>query len=234
MKNLFSLLRARWLFWLASLCVILVSRAAVADEKPTKKIAEKPADEPKRIKQLPDGRVILPARDATIHGAKLHYEKQKGTLGYWFNAEDWVSWEFEITKPGKLVVDLAESCDRESAGSHYTVEVGDQILKDKVQGTGSFRQFRLRRPGTFEFAKPGIYTLSVRVQDKPRLAVMDLRGVTLQPPDFDKRPLVKPDGKKPAAAPTKPVAQSPATVPPALAPPSTTPPTTTPPTTEPK
>ena len=162
--------------------------AADAPATPAKQSTPKPAETPKRITQLPDGRVFLTARDATIHGKKLRYEHEKNTLGYWFNADDWVSWDFEITRPGKLIVDLDQSCGADSGGSHYTVEVGEQKLKDKVQETGTFRQFRLRRLGTLQFDKPGVYTLSVRPHDKPHLAVMDLRAVTLTPPDFDKRP----------------------------------------------
>ena len=65
-----------------------------------------------------------------------------------------MSWEFQITRPGKLIVDVNQSSGADSGGSHYTVEVGDQKLKDKVQETGSFRQFRLRRIGVLEFNKP--------------------------------------------------------------------------------
>jgi hypothetical protein len=176
--------------------------AVVPPEKPKEQPSEKSDDKPKRIVQLPDGSVILSARDATVHGTRLRYERAKSTLGYWSNADDWVGWEFEITQPGKLLVDLTESCGPDSAGSHYTIEVGDQKLKDKVQETGSFRLFRVRRLGTLQFEKPGLYTLSVRAQDKPQFAVMDLRSIRLSPPK-PKKPLTPPPGdKKPATIPT--------------------------------
>jgi len=168
------------------------------DVAPSEKIADKPAETPKRITQSRDDSVLLTARDATVHGAKLRYEPQKNTLGYWFSADDWVSWDFEITHPAKLFVDLTQSCGPDSAGSHYTVSVGDQVLNDKVQETSSFRVFRLRRIGTLQFDKPGIYTLSIRVLDMPRLAVMDLRAVTLKPPKPEKPAAASPGGAKPA------------------------------------
>jgi hypothetical protein len=171
-------------------------------DKPNEQPVEKPDEKPKRIVQLGDGSVILSARDATVHGTRLRYERAKSTLGYWSNADDWVSWEFEITQPGNLIVDLTESCGPDSAGSHYTVEVGDQKLKDKVQETGSFRLFRVRRLGTLQFEKPGLYTLSVRAQDKPQFAVMDLRSIRLSPPKPEKPATPPPGDKKPAAAPT--------------------------------
>lgn len=181
MRNLSSPIYGRGLVSVCAAGACLFAAAAVAKDD-----GNKTAEKPRQIKQLADGSVNLPARDAVVHGTKLRYESDKSTLGYWFNADDWASWEFEITKPGKLFVDLTQSCGPDSAGSHYTVEVGDQKLKDKVQETGSFRLFRIRRLGAVEFEKPGVYTLSVRVQDKPGAAVMDLRAIKLSPTKAEK------------------------------------------------
>lgn len=231
MHNLVSRIMEFGLFALAAVGSILIAVSAtaadnsdvapptakksdVAAEKTAEKTAEKfaekfagksadtAAETPKRITQFRDDSVLLTARDAKVHGTKLRYESQKNTLGYWFDAADWVSWDFEITHPAKLFVDLTQSCGPDSAGSHYTVSVGNQVLKDKVQDTGSFRIYRLRRIGTLQFDKPGIYTLSVRSLDKPSLEVMDLRAVTLTPP--------KPE-RPSAAIPKKPTATAPPT-----------------------
>ena len=221
MHELFSRIIHRRLFAISAIVALLLAAPAAAatppekeppavvpadkpPEKPTDQPAEKPVDKPKRIVQLADGSVILSARDATIHGTKLRYEIAKSTLGYWSNADDWVSWEFEITKPGELFVDLTQSCGADSAGSHYTVEVADKKLKDKVQATGSFRLFRPRRLGTMQFEKPGLYTLAVRVQDKPQLAVMDLRSIRLSPLKPEKPATLPPGDKKPATPASKP------------------------------
>ncbi len=149
---------------------------------------------------MADGRVFLTAQSSIVHGKRLRYEPLKDTLGYWFNADDWVSWTFEITKPGKFFVDLTQSCDTDNAGSHYVVQVGDQKLKDKVQETRSFREFRHRRVGTFEFAKAGKCTLSIRILDKPQIAVMDLKMLTLTPTDYVPALPPIPASKKPGAA----------------------------------
>lgn len=166
---------------------------------PAPKPVEQQPLEQKTVKQLPDGRLLLSARDATIHGTRLRYEPEKSTLGYWFNADDWASWRIEIVRPGKFFVDLTQSCGTDDAGSHYTVEVEDQKLKDKVQDTGSFRFFRLRRIGTLEFTKPGAYTISVHALDKPNRAVMDLRAIALTPPKPEKSAPSKPEPAKAAA-----------------------------------
>ena len=152
---------------------------------------------PKRIQQAKDGTIVLPARDVVIHGTTVRYEPDKNTIGYWFKREDWVSWDLEVTVPGTFVLEVLQGCGSDSAGSHYTVEIADQKLQDKVQDTGSFHDFRLRKVGDVKIEKPGNYTLSVRVDDKPGRAVMDLRAVTLTPPGLKKINPFKPDSKKP-------------------------------------
>ena len=146
----------------------------------------KPGREPKRIKQGKDGSVVLPARDVVVHGKTVRYEPDKNTIGYWTKPDDWVSWELEVTHPDTFTVEMFEACGRGSGGSHYTVEVADQKLTDQVPDTDSFRNFRTRKIGQIKIDKPGNYTLSVRVNDKPGLAVMDLRTITLKPPKADK------------------------------------------------
>ena len=152
--------------------------------------------EPKRIKQNKDGSIVLPARDVVIHGTTVRYEPDKNTIGYWLKKEDWVSWDVEVVMPGTFNLEMLEGCGAGSGGSHYTVEIAGQKLQDKVQDTGSFHDFRLRKVGEVKIDKPGNYTLSVRVDDKPGHAVMDLRLVTLTPPKPKKENSTKPETPK--------------------------------------
>ena len=152
--------------------------------------------EPKRIKQSLDGSIVLPARDVVVHGTTVRYEPDKNTIGYWLKKEDWVSWELEVVTPGTFNLEMLEGCGAGSGGSHYTVEIADQKLQDKVQDTGSFHDFRLRKVGEVKIDKPGNYTLSVRVDDKPGHAVMDLRLVALTPPKPKKENSAKPESPK--------------------------------------
>jgi hypothetical protein len=168
---------------------------------------QKPAREPKRIKQGKNGSVVLQARDVVVHGTTVRYEPDKNTIGYWTKPKDWVSWELEITEPGTFTVEMFEACGRGSGGSHYTVEIVDsnptrergseQTLTDQVPDTDSFRNFRTRKIGEVKIEKPGNYTLSVRVVDKPGLAVMDLRTITLKPPPAEKSEDAKAETTKP-------------------------------------
>jgi hypothetical protein len=137
----------------------------------------------KPVPQAPDGTVLLHAKDVAIHGTTVRYEPQpnKNTVGYWTRLEDWVSWDFEVTRSGAFKVEILQGCGNGSGGSEVAFSLGDQTLTTKVVETGGFQNFVTREIGIFKFDKPGVYALSVKPKTKPGLAVMDLRSVTLRP-----------------------------------------------------
>jgi arylsulfatase A len=133
--------------------------------------------------QAADGTITLPAKTADVHGVQLRYEPlpHKNTLGFWTKADDWVSWEFEVKKPGTFTVVALQGCGKGSGGSEVEFAVGEQTLKLTVEDTGGFQNFKEREVGTVTLEKAGRYTLSVKAKTKPGVAVMDLRSVTLKP-----------------------------------------------------
>lgn len=128
-----------------------------------------------------DGNVTLPANMADVHGIMLRYEPlpHKNTLGYWVRADDWASWEFQITRPGKFRVEILQGCGNGSGGSDVEFAIGEQKLTFRVEETGGFQKFVRREIGTIDIAQPGRFTLTVKPQKKPGVAVMDLREVRL-------------------------------------------------------
>ena len=133
--------------------------------------------------QRPDGRIVLLATNAVVHGATIRYEPQphKNTIGFWTKAEDWVSWEFKVNKPGKFDVTLTQSCGKGSGGSKVAFSLAGQTIEDVVPETGSFTTWTNRSIGTFLLGTAGPYTITVKPVTKPGLAVMDLRAITLTP-----------------------------------------------------
>jgi arylsulfatase A len=133
--------------------------------------------------QAKDGVISLLARTAEVHGVQLRYEPlpHKNTLGYWTQADDWASWEFTITKPGKFAVEILQGCGNGQGGSEVELSVGDQKLQFTVEDTGHFQNFKARDIGTIAIDKPDRYTLAVRAKKKAAAAIMDLRAVTLKP-----------------------------------------------------
>jgi hypothetical protein len=130
-----------------------------------------------------DATILLHARDGTVHGRTLRYEPEphKNTLGYWTDPADWVSWQFEVATPGSYRVEILQGCGKGSGGSKVEIAAADQVLEVTVQDTGGFQNFVARDIGRMHFDKPGNYVMSVRPKEKPGVAVMDLRQVTLTP-----------------------------------------------------
>ncbi len=128
------------------------------------------------------GAIILHARDAKIHGAKLHYEPQphKDTLGFWVQRDDWVEWTFQPPSTGVFEVQLLQGCGKGNGGAEVEVTVAGQTLTMKVEETGHFQHFVPRTLGTVRLDQPGPTTLSVRGKTKPHGAVMDLRRIVLR------------------------------------------------------
>ncbi len=141
------------------------------------------------VPQSADGTVLLHAKDVSIHGTMVRYEPQpnKNTVGYWVKLEDWVSWDFQVTQPGRFQVEILQGCGKGSGGSEVAFSVGSQTLTTVVEDTGHFQNFIPRKIGEYNFSQPGRYTLSVRPKTKPGAAVMDLRAVTLKPVDLKKQ-----------------------------------------------
>ncbi len=131
--------------------------------------------------QGPDGNLTLPAKTADVHGVMLRYEPlpHKNTLGYWVRADDWASWEFQITRPGQFRVEILQGCGTGSGGSEVEFAVGEQKLAMTVEETGGFQNFVRREIGAIQLAQSGRFTLNVKPLTKPGVAVMDLREVRL-------------------------------------------------------
>jgi hypothetical protein len=133
--------------------------------------------------EKPDGSIVLLATNAVVHGKNIRYEPQphKNTIGYWTRADDWVSWEFIVKKPGTFDVTLTQACGKGSGGSEVTFTIGEQVIKDIVPDTGAFTNWVQRTIGSFLLSTAGVYTVEVKPVKKPGLAVMDLRAIALTP-----------------------------------------------------
>jgi arylsulfatase A len=128
------------------------------------------------------GAVMLHARDATVHGKKLHYEHSpyKDTLGSWTQKDDWAEWTFDAPHAGTFTIELLQACGQGSGGAEVAVNVAGQTLLETVEQTGHFQRFVPCNVGTVRLPAAGRYSLAVRARSKPGVAVMDLRRVTLR------------------------------------------------------
>jgi hypothetical protein len=134
------------------------------------------------VAQAADGAILLHARDASVHGPNIRYEPkpEKNTIGYWTRAEDWVSWEFEVTKAGKFTVEVTQGCGAGNGGSAVEFKADEQALEMIVDDTGGFQNWKKREIGTMTLPA-GKHTLTVKAKAKLHGAVMDLQQVVLKP-----------------------------------------------------
>lgn len=142
-----------------------------------------PAPEGEQIRQLADGSILLHARDSTTHGTKLQYEHlpHKNTVGYWIHESDYPSWQFELLRPGRYVVEVLQGCGTGHGGSEMNLKIHDISLPFFVEETGHFQHFVPRIVGEVTLPRPDSYQLELIPVKKVGGAVMDVRQIRLIP-----------------------------------------------------
>ena len=148
-----------------------------------KALTWRPAPEGDSIRQSEDGRVVLRARDATVHGVMLRYEpaKKKNCLGYWINPNDWADWQFQVDKPGTFAVEVDQGCGKGQGDSKVEVQCGTQKLPFTVKDTGHFQNWETLRIGHLTIDTAGQHRLAIRPLKKAHDAVMDVQAIRLIP-----------------------------------------------------
>lgn len=163
--------------------LIVQNLAGRLDDWRKKVSAKMPTPNPdyKPNPQGADGSILLHSRSAEVHGIQLRYEPlpHKTTLGFWTLAEDYATWEFEVTKPGTFTVEVMQGCGKGSGGSEVAVAIGDEKLTFVVKDTGGFQNFETRDVGTLKIEKAGRHTLTLKPVKKAGAAVMDVRQIRL-------------------------------------------------------
>ncbi len=133
--------------------------------------------------QAKDGTITLLAKWAEVTGVQLRFEPlpHKNTLGYWSMKDDFATWDFTVTTPGKFDVTISQGCGKGSGGAEVEFTVGAQTLKHTVKDTGGWQKFEDVALGQLTIDKAGRHTLKVAAKTKPGGAVMDLPKIVLTP-----------------------------------------------------
>ncbi len=133
--------------------------------------------------QADDGTITLKGQFGDAHGVQLRFEPlpHKNTFGFWSNKDDYITWEFEVTKPGTFAVELTQGCGKGNGGSEVELSVGESKTTHTVKDTGGWQAFERIAAGKLTIEKAGRHTLTVKAKTKPGAAVMDLRQVVLTP-----------------------------------------------------
>ncbi|HUT93920.1 MAG TPA: alpha-L-fucosidase [Thermoguttaceae bacterium] len=129
------------------------------------------------------GRIVLEARDAKIHGDTPRYELDgaKDQIGFWSNPKDYVSWTFEVLRPGSYDVAVTYSCATGSEGDEFVIESGDQELTGRSVATGSWFTYVTKNLGQLKFEKAGSCTIAVKPKSGPTWKTIGLQSVVMTP-----------------------------------------------------
>ncbi len=117
--------------------------------------------------------------DADLHGDQVKTETQGGqpNIGFWDKADEWVSWNVRVDKPGKYL--LSVSCATPHADAEIVAEVAGRAIAGKPARTGGWADFRVAELGQVEFTEPGVQVVSIRPLDAASWKAINLRWVRL-------------------------------------------------------
>lgn len=148
-----------------------------------------------KSQQLPDGRIIFSALDAKVVGKTAKLEEHPGNyrIGFWSDAGDYVTWDYNATRWGMYRVLLTYSCASPD-GSEVLVAMGDAHVHGKLKSTGSWYRYTTIDLGKLYVANAGKQTLTVKCTKKVGGAVMNLKAVLLIPACEGTPPVQADDG----------------------------------------
>jgi hypothetical protein len=98
-------------------------------------------------------------------------------IGFWTNARDWVSWQFQIDRPGRF--NVTAELATPAAGSKFELTVANEKLSVEVSSTSDYGKFKTVKLGAVQIGR-GPQELSikpVRNQWQP----INLREIVLTP-----------------------------------------------------
>ena len=130
-----------------------------------------------------NGRIVLLANNAKVVGktAKLETSRGNHRIGFWSDPQDFVTWDYKATRPGRYDVFLTYSC-AEKGGAKISVEIGKQQLDGTLKTTeNGWYGYTWMKLGTVAIPAAGPLTVAVRCREMVGGAVMNLKAVTLMP-----------------------------------------------------
>ena len=129
----------------------------------------------KSLLQQPDHSVTLPAFLSELHksaNTTLRFDS-RGVVERWLNKDEWLSWEFQISQPGRfevLVLTSEQKYGRDWEGGHeVALDVAGQKLKGVIDNDGKeenpanpYWKYVISKMGQISIEKPGRYGVSLQ------------------------------------------------------------------------
>lgn len=128
-----------------------------------------------------NGDYLLSADLAQLHGEQIKQEAQGGqpNIGFWDNADEWVSWTAQIARPGKF--SASASLSTVHPGAVLVFEIGQQSITAQVPQTASWSEFQVVDLGEVRLDAAGSWPVKARAKDAAGWKSVNLRWVKLVP-----------------------------------------------------
>ena len=151
------------------------------------------------LMQQPDSSITLPAFLSNVHKASgnegLRFDS-RGVAERWIDKNDWVDWDFKVSKPGTfdvVVLTSEQKYGRDWEGGHkIALEVNGQQLAGTVDNDGKeeneanpYWKYVISKMGTVKVDKAGKYSLSlkpetIQAEKKLGLTLVSVKLVPVQ------------------------------------------------------
>jgi len=130
------------------------------------------------VVQRADGEVVFVASAATIHGnlARCETREGHGAITNWTSQQDWLSWEFRLTRPAVFRVEVTYATPP-AAGGRYTLSVGEVRRSANVRSSGGVDRFTTTDVGFLRVSTSGRHTLKMKIDQKPAGELLILRSI---------------------------------------------------------
>lgn len=127
------------------------------------------------------GRLIFSADDATLHGQHLQLEEQggKSDIGFWDQADEWVSWNAQTSQPG--VYNATATLAAADGGVTFVVQAGGETISASAPPTPGWGTYTVVDLGTVTIKQAGQFNISVRAKDAASWKPINLNSIRLTP-----------------------------------------------------
>jgi len=139
-----------------------------------------PGNKPELIKADDRGQLTLAATNAEIHGPSIIYEATYKNIGFWRREADRVVWQIEIAKANEYSVSLNYACADSTAGNRFVLQIGEQKLMGKIDGTGTWDDYQEVEIGKVTLSA-GRHYATFRSDGGVRGYLIDLKGIRFVP-----------------------------------------------------
>jgi alpha-L-fucosidase len=132
------------------------------------------------LQQQPDGVVTLAAHLGVVHNAAGRGMQldSRGVVERWTRKDDWIDWDFKVTRPGKFQVVLVTSEQKYGkgweGGQQVSISAADQQIIAILENQGkeenpsdAYWPYVVTKTGRLNLGKSGRYHLALKAESMP-------------------------------------------------------------------